>query len=344
MPVPSSLPTGTGSAARGAASIRDVARLAGVSRQTVSRVINNHPSLRPETRDRVLQVIDEVRYRPNPIARALGQSRSRSIGVVMSSRAFYGPNAAVEGIEQAAQELGYQVTVSNVASGSEAAVREALELQADHLVSALVVLAPQARLRQAIEDLALDVPYVFLHSPPDGSPGSLSVDQVAGARAATRHLINLGHMNIRHVAGPVEWYEAEARLEGFSTEMINAGLEPGAVVRGDWSASSGYQAGLTLLEESGPCTAVYAANDQMALGVLHAFAEEGRFAPDTVSVVGFDDIPEAEHFWPPLTTVRQDFVELGRRCVQHLVGVGADDEGPLAPLLVVRSSTAPPRR
>ncbi len=325
------------------ASIRDVARIAGVSRQTVSRVINDHPSLRPQTRDRVQAVIDDLHYRPSPIARALGGNRSRTIGVLASQRLQYGPAAAIEGIEQAARTAGYLVNTTNIASNEPEMIREGLAQQIERRVDGIVIIAPQTRTLNVIDELALDIPYVMLHSRADGDPHELFVDQVAGARAATRHLLDLGHRDIVHVAGPQEWIEAEARMQGFLIEMIDSDMPVKPPILGDWTPAFGYHAGRELARIR-DFTAVFSSNDQMALGMIHAFYDAGVRVPADVSIVGFDDIPEAAHFWPPLTTVRQDFAELGRRCVAQLLNATEEDAltapAPIEPRLIVRNSTS----
>lgn len=333
---------GSGAKAAHPAGIRDVARIAGVSRQTVSRVINGHPSLRPETRDRVQAVIDELRYRPNPIARALGGSRSRTLGVLASNRAVWASAAAIRGVELAARDAGYLVNTTNLSSSEPSVIRDALALQVEHHVDGLVIIAPQTRTLDQIDELALEIPYVMLHSRAEGDEHELFVDQLAGARAATRHLIGLGHRDIFHLAGPQEWIEAEARMQGFLTEMIDADLPVRPPLLGDWTSDHGYHVGRELARFR-DFSAVFAANDQMALGLVHALRDAGLDVPGDVSVVGFDDVPEAAHFWPPLTTVRQDFEELGRRCVARLLDGGeAGRLPPLEPVLVVRGSTGPP--
>ncbi len=325
-------------------SIRDVARLAGVSHQTVSRVINDHPSLRPETRDRVQAVIDQLSYRPNPIARALGGARSRTIGVLASHGTQWGPSAAIQGIEQAARVAGHTVIITNLSSTDPRAIRDALAIHVQHKVDGLVIIAPQTRTLNEIDELALELPYVMLHSRAADDEHELFVDQVAGARAVTRHLLDLGHTDVFHLAGPQEWIEAEARMQGFLREMIDADMAIRPPILGDWTAECGYRAGRELARIR-DFTAVFSANDQMALGLLHAFTEAGLEVPGDVSVVGFDDIPEAAHFSPPLTTVRQDFAELGRRCVARLLsGEVAGGAVPLDPVVVVRASTTQPAR
>jgi DNA-binding LacI/PurR family transcriptional regulator len=321
-----------------------VARIAGVSRQTVSRVINDHPSLRPETRERVQTVIDQLHYRPNPIARALGGSRSRTLGVIASQSTQWGPSAAIQGVERAARDAGYLVNTTSLTSTEPQVIRDALALQVEHRVEGLVIIAPQTRTLDQIDELALDLPYVLLHSRAQEDEHELFVDQLAGARAATRHLLQLGHREVFHLAGPQEWIEAEARMQGFLLEMVDADLPVRPPVLGDWTPDFGYYAGRELARFR-DFTAVFTANDQMALGLVHAFRDAGLDVPGDVSVVGFDDMPEAAHFWPPLTTVRQDDEELGRRCVARLLsGRAAETPASLEPQLVVRRSTGCPPR
>ena len=331
-----------------APNIRDVAALAGVSYQTVSRVLNDSPSIKDSTRQKVLDVISEIGYRPNQAARTLVTSRSRTIGVLSSQTAHYGTTTSVNAIELAAREAGYRLSITSVSSGDYSSIKSAIDYLLSQAVEALVVIAPQVRVFDALADLSISVPYVTLESTGRNLGHSLSVDQVAGARLATRHLIELGHTEITHISGPQDWIEADARMQGFLHEINAADLRTRAPILGDWSAHFGYYAGLELLRFR-DFTAVFAGNDQMALGFMHACRESGLDVPGDISVVGFDDIPEAAHFSPPLTTVRQNFAEIGRRAVALLLaelngGVGQDhDHDQIAPELVVRSSTAAPR-
>jgi len=332
-------------AARGRApNIRDVARIAGVSYQTVSRVLNDHPSIRPATRDRVIEAIAELGYRPNPAARALVTSRSRTIGVLSSQTSQYGPATSIAAIELAARDAGYRSSVTTIASTDPPSIRAALDYLLSQSIEALVVIAPQQRVLDAINDLSFDVPYVTLQTSVLAERHGMSTDQVLGARLATRHLIDLGHTEIVHISGPQDWIEAEARMQGYLDEINAADLRTRAPILGDWSAHFGYYAGLELLRFR-DFSAVFASNDQMALGFMHACRELGLRIPEDISVVGFDDIPEAAHFAPPLTTVRQNFVEIGRRAVALLLAElqGAHPEHDLVvPELVVRQSTAAP--
>ena len=328
-----------------APNIRDVARLAGVSYQTVSRVLNEHPSIRETTKQRVLDVISEIGYRPNQAARALVTSRSRTIGVLTAQSAHYGPTTSITAIEHAAREAGYRITITSIASNEYPSIKTALDHLLTQAVEALVVIAPQVRVLEAIRELDITVPYVTLQDADAlGAAHSMSVDQVAGERLATQHLINLGHTEIMHISGPQDWIEAEARMQGYLEAINSSDLRTRAPILGDWSAHFGYYAGLELLRFR-DFTALFAGNDQMALGFIHACWDSGLNVPGDISVVGFDDIPEAAHFYPPLTTVRQNFTEIGRRAVSILLSqLQGDpvDHAQIEPELIIRRSTAAP--
>jgi DNA-binding LacI/PurR family transcriptional regulator len=325
-----------------APNIRDVARLAGVSYQTVSRVLNDSPSIRASTKQRVLEVITELGYRPNQAARTLVTSRSRTIGVLTGQTAHYGPTTSVNAIEIAAREAGYRLSTTSIATNDYTSIKLALDYLLSQSVEAIVVLAPQVRVFEAIEELSINVPFVTLESTGRDTRHSVSVDQVAGARMATRHLIDLGHTEIVHLSGPKDWIEADARMQGFLEELDSADLRTRAPILGDWTAHFGYYAGLEMLRFR-DFTGVFCGNDQMALGFAHACRDMGLDVPGDISIVGFDDIPEAAHFLPPLTTVRQNFAELGRRAVALLLGElegdAAGGRERIEPELVVRSST-----
>lgn len=328
-----------------APNIRDVARLAGVSYQTVSRVLNDSPNLRDETRARVLAAIDTLGYRPNQAARTLVTSRSQTIGVLTSMSVHYGPTTAINALEVSAREAGYRISLTTLASSDDASIRSSLDFLMTQGIEGLVVIAPQERIVHALDELQVNVPIVTLDSTGRSSPHSLGVDQVLGARLATRHLIELGHTEIVHIAGPRDWIEADARMRGYLLELSDTDLRTRAPVLGDWSAAFGYYAGMEMLRYQ-DFTAVFAGNDQMALGFLHACRDSGVDVPAEMSVVGFDDIPESAHYTPPLTTVRQDFAEVGRRALAALLTQLRGDEPALRqiiPELVVRdSTTAPP--
>lgn len=326
-----------------APNIRDVARLAGVSYQTVSRVLNESPSIKDSTKRRVLDVIAQIGYRPNQAARALVTSKSRTIGVLTQQTAHYGPTTSITAIEQAAKDAGYRLSITSISSSDYVAIKAGLDHLMSQSIEALVVIAPQVRVFDVLSELSISVPFVTLQSTDLGGDRSMSVDQVAGARLATRHLIELGHTEIMHIAGPQDWIEAEARMQGFLEEINLADLRTRAPILGDWSASFGYYAGLELLRFR-DFSAVFAGNDQMALGLMHACRELGLSIPGDMSIVGFDDIPEAAHFAPPLTTIRQNFSEIGRRAVSLLLGELRGEtqlnHDQIVPELIVRESTA----
>jgi DNA-binding LacI/PurR family transcriptional regulator len=329
-----------------ALSIRDVARLAGVSRQTVSRVINGEPYIKPSTEAHVRQVIAELSWRPNSAARALATSRSKSIGLLVSERSQYGPFSASGAIDEAARERGYTINSATLATSDDESIASALDAFVAQGVDGVVMIAPQQRAHEALRRISITVPFMSLQWRDGPNDRVVAFDQQAGARAATRHLIELGHSRILHLAGPQDWNEAEERMRGFLAEMSDGDMPTSAPVLGDWTVDTGYEIGLKLLGHR-EFTAVFAGNDQMALGIIHAAHDLGLSVPHDLSVVGFDDIPEAKHFIPPLTTVRQDFAALGRRAIDILI---ADIEGKQTPEptvfsvpeLIVRHSTAAP--
>ncbi len=328
-------------------SIHDVARRAGVSAQTVSRVLNGHPNVRPTTHASVTAAMKELGYRPNNAARSL-RGNSRILGVLSTGSSFYGPAATLYGLEAAASVAGYGVAVVNLVTPDPDELAAASERLLSLGVAGVVAVLPLAGDLAALAALSDVVPVVLVAgAPADGAAHVVDVDNVGGAAAAVRHLLGLGHRTVFHVAGPPTWQEATDRRAGWQAALEEAGAEVPPVLVGDWSARSGFEQGRLLARLEG-LTAVFAANDQMALGVLRALAERGLDVPGDVSVVGFDDIPESEFYLPPLTTVRQDLAELGRRCVEMLLARITDGEptGPsvLEVELVVRSSTASPRR
>jgi DNA-binding LacI/PurR family transcriptional regulator len=322
----------------------DVARAAGVSHQTVSRVLNGSDNVRAETRDRVLRAVRDLDYRPNSMARALVTGRSRTLGVVSFDTTLYGPASTLFGIERAAHEADYFVSIVSLRSLTSAAVVSAVERLRDQGVDGILVVAPQESATQALLHLPEDVPVVAAEAGPGESVPLVAIDQVEGARLATAHLLELGHRTVWHVSGPPDWLEAQDRVDGWRSTLEAAGAAPPPVLVGDWSAHAGHELGRKLAANP-EVTAVFVANDQMALGVLRSLHEAGRRIPGDISVVGFDDIPEAGYFTPPLTTVRQNFNEMGRRSLLLLLeqietGVRTPTRETVAPELVVRASTA----
>ncbi|CAM3657943.1 LacI family DNA-binding transcriptional regulator [Nocardioides zeicaulis] len=326
----------------------DVARLAGVSHQTVSRVVNGQDNLRPATRAKVEEAIRQLGYRPNTAARALVTRRSATIGVIGSKSGYWGPSTVHRTIQAAGREAGYFVSSVNLQSLTREELVDAVEHLRNQGVEGIVLIsATDEALEVARAQEQWGVPVVVVEGDPARTHWTVGVDQVAGAEAGTRHLVELGHSDIVHLAGPQEWTEGRARLQGWRNAMYAAGLRPSEHVTGDWSAASGFELGRRIAERE-DVTAVFAANDQMALGLLRALSEAGRGVPGGergVSVVGFDDIPEAAYLIPPLTTVRQDFEAVGRRAIEILRAALAGTPEParlVEPELVVRASTAPP--
>ena len=297
----------------------DVAKLAGVSYQTVSRVLHDSPHVRRDTRERVLAAIRQLDYRPNSVAQALVTGRSRTLGVVSFDTTLFGPASTLFGIEEAAHSAGYAISIVSLKTLNRALVLEGVERLRRQGVDGIVVLAPQRSAVDALLHLPRAVPVVGVEAGPDESVPVVAVDHFGGAAAATRHLLDLGHRTVWHIGGPADWLEAEQRVDGWRSTLRAAGAPVPPPLRGDWSPRSGYEAGQRLVTLSG-VTAVFVANDQMALGLLRLLHEAGRETPREISIVGFDDIPEAAYFTPPLTTVRQDFAEVGRRCLHLLLG------------------------
>jgi DNA-binding LacI/PurR family transcriptional regulator len=329
-----------------AANIRDVARAAGVSYQTVSRVLNNHPNISISARTRVEATIKRLNYSPSRVARALATNRTGTIGIVSTDNGRYGPPKTQRAIETAARDAGYFVSTVNLGSVGSEPMQAALGHLVDQGIDGIVVIAPQEAMLDAFVEFSPDIPFVTVDSAGRGGGHTVAIDQAEGARLATRHLIGLGHREIVHISGPSDWLDSQARVRGWRTVMTQAGIDAREPLVGDWSPRFGYEAGLALARKI-DFTAVFASNDQMALGLLRGFHSAGVRVPETVSIVGFDDIPESEFFWPPLTTVRPDFSELGRRCMalllDQLTGNELPGERPIVPELTVRDSTAPPR-
>ncbi|WP_127474288.1 LacI family DNA-binding transcriptional regulator [Microbacterium sulfonylureivorans] len=323
----------------------DVAARAGVSGQTVSRVVNDSPRVDPGTRARVEEAMSQLGYRPHRAARALRTGRTQTIGLLVSTLATVGNSRMLQAVADAAAARGYALTV--VTLGAHPDVAAAFERLSDQGVDGVVVLnevTAAATETPAPRGLGL----VVVDAPPDAESrrrfGIVQSDHAGGARAATTHLLSLGHGTVHHVAGPAGSFAASERERGWREALAAAGAEQPPLVRGDWTAASAYAVTAPLVADPG-VTAVFAANDQTALGVIRAFADAGRDVPDSVSVVGFDDVADAADYRPPLTTVRQDFDRLGELAVAALVA-GIEDGEPgfeIVPTeLRVRASTAPP--
>lgn len=299
----------------GRVSMAMVASRAGVSGQTVSRVVNDSPRVDPTTRARVEQAMTELGYRPHRAARALRTGRSQTIGLVVTTLATVGNSRMLQATAEAAAERGYALTVVTAAHG----VGSAFDRLAEQEVDGAIVLN-EASAQVSAQEQPPGLRLVVVDAPTDAGFMAVHSDHHGGAAAATTRLLELGHDTVHHLAGPADSYAAAERERGWRETLAAHRVIAPDVVRGDWSADAGFAAGASLAEAS----AVFCANDQMALGLLRAFAEAGRRVPEDASVIGFDDVPDAANYRPPLTTIRQDFTALAQRAVGALV---ADIEG-----------------
>jgi DNA-binding LacI/PurR family transcriptional regulator len=321
----------------------DVGKLAGVSHQTVSRVLNEPALVSEETLARVQAAIEELKYHRSTVARALATRRTKTIGLISTGIALHSHSKRMIAFNEAARAAGYQVSMASIANGDRDSMMSALDVLLGQSVEGLVLITADVRTLDIIRDVQLDVPLVTAESSGRAGLHSVSIDQFLGAQMATSYLADLGHRNILHIAGPSWSLDASERLNGWRTELERRGLPVRDPIVGDWTPESGYDIGLKLAEKN-EFSAIFCANDQMTLGLLHALAESGVRVPADVSVVGFDDIPEAAHFIPPLTTIRQDFVELGRQIMATLLALieGTEVAEPIhtEPRLIVRKSTS----
>lgn len=332
--------------ARGRPSIYDVAARAGVSHMTVSRVINAQTNIKESTRQRVLDVIAELGYQPSSTARALASGQSRRIGVVVDAADHFGPKSMLLAIERAAREVGFSVEAFSISGHQEATTSTALAELAQHEVDAVCMIAPRLSSLLAVTSGPVPVPMIVVGDF-DAEPSvvTVAVDQGAGATMVVDHLAALGHRSVMHLAGPLDWIDALAREGAWRRAMDAHGMSAELLV-GDWSSDFGYEVGAShpLIER---VTAVFASNDQMALGLMHGLWTRGIRVPEDISVVGYDDTPESRHFLPPLTTIRQDFTAVGHAAMQAVLGSLEKRDVPrrqrVEPQLIIRESTAAPR-
>jgi len=330
-------------------SMGDVAARAGVSYQTVSRVLNEPEIVRPATRERVLAAISELGYARNRAARALKTSRSSLIGVLTDSLSLFGPAETTTAIENAAREAGYSVVLTSMPPGECSARQVGADLLASGVEGILVVAAHEG-MTPAVAAVAGSAPVVAVTAQPQQESGVevVAIDQAEGARIVVEHLERTGARSIVHLAGPTDWFDASARRSGFTASLEEFGLDGEVVGPGEWTPRAGYEMTSALIA-SGLPDALFAANDMIAIGALHALHQHGLRVPEDVAVVGFDNTIGAEFLLPSLTTVAQPFAEVGREALRHLVtlleGDGSSVGCPstLSPRLVVRRSTRPER-
>lgn len=335
--------------------LKDVAHQAGVSTQTVSRVVNNSPDVLPETRARVQKAINKLGYAPNVIARSLSRGRSNTLGIVGFGLKYFGSTSVLIGIEQATNKYGYSLILSLLDKFEPSRIDDILNNLLSRQVDGIIWAVPgQGQLFEWVSAKVqnLTIPIVFLNEQTDENQIVLSVDNRHGGQLATKHLLERGYQKIGLITGPNNWWEARERAAGWGSVMQEAGFDPNQLadlkVEGDWSAASGDIGLYRLYEKSPDIDAVFVSNDQMALGALQAARRLGLSVPQDLGIVGFDDIPEAAYFYPSLTTIRQNSSELGILAVKtiHEVIKARHDNVPFAPIetqikptLIVRKSS-----
>jgi DNA-binding LacI/PurR family transcriptional regulator len=326
--------------------LREVAERAGVSHMTVSRVLNGNPQVKESTRRRVLDVVAELNFRPNSAARELVTQRALRIGVLIESAVEFGPSSILRAIERSARDGGYSVASFALRDDESATPEEAVHHLTGQGIDALCVVAPRSSSVAVLRKITTGLPTLVVKAEKDPAFLTVSVDQSAGTRLAVDHLASLGHRDVLHLAGPLDWFDARARERAFHARTRAWGMRERPIVIGDWSSDFGYDfaRGLPGVPEY---TAVFVANDEMALGVVHGLHDRGIRVPEDLSIVGFDDLPVSRHFLPPLTTVRQDFPALGSLVVDVLIAAieGRDipQSSRIPAELVVRDSSAPAR-
>ncbi len=325
--------------------MHEVALRAAVSSQTVSRVINGDVHVSKKTKQRVQRAIDELNYQPNRAAQSLVTRRSNILELITFGASHYGPAQMLGNIQAAAQESGYGLVYSSIEDTTRDSITRALDNLSGRLVDGIILITPVLGANyDELVSLCRGTPFVQVDIEQGSSAPSVVIDQAYGSRLVTQHLIELGHRQISEIGGPANWFAAAQRTQSWRRALVDVGLEPGASIESDWSAHGGYQATRQLLAQGASFTGLVVGNDQMALGAMAALTEHSLRIPEDVSVVGFDDIPEAAYFAPALTTVQQDFRALGRQTVEYLISLINRPETPLhqrvlKPQLVVRNST-----
>jgi len=336
--------------------IKQVAKAAGVSTQTVSRVINDRPDVAAETRQRIHQVIEELGYQPSALARSLIQQRSTTLGVVTAGLKYLGPSRTLNGITSMAEQLGYALLLKELPHFDTEDIKPLLQTLLARHVDGIVWAVPQVgENRRWVDDWLIEVPVPIVFLTMENRPdlAIVSYDNYLGGKMATEHLLQQGYKRIGHISGPLDWWESRQRKAGWQAALAAAGIEPLETycAEGNWSSASGETAFRQLLSQYPDLDAVFAGNDQMALSVVQISCRNGISIPSQLGVVGFDGLPEAAYFWPPLTTVVQDQYRLGCTVVEEIVQAIENtrrDEVPkkprtivFTPELVVRESSVP---
>jgi len=324
--------------------IRDVAARAGVSYQTVSRVLNDRPDVAEETRQRVKQVMAELGYRPNRAAKSLAGRESLVLGAIVRGFRYFGPAQLVAEAEYAASQEGYDLLVDSVSDASEKEISAAIDRMDGWSVDGILI---NINVPKTLVQRIAHIPVVQTEVRVDTTLPAVFVDQVHGVKQAVQHLISLGHTKFAEIAGPFDWIEAVLRHRTWQETLESNGITPGPSIESNWTVDGGYQAATRLLATGKPFTALVVGNDEMAIGAIHALRDHGVDVPTDVSVVGMDDIPLAAHIRPPLTTIRQDFRGFGSEAIQYLLELiknpdSEPEQRAIIPEFIQRDSTAPP--
>ncbi len=333
--------------------IKDVAQVAGVSTQTVSRVMNKFSYVSEETRQRVEEVVEQLGYRPSTLARSLIQQRSYTLGVVTFGLKYIGPSRTLNGVADKADELGYMLLMKELDNFDINSIDDVIDSLLARQVDGIIWVAPEIGNNHSWLDERLEkipVPVLFLAMEPREGISSVATDNYQGAVLAVQHLLECGKTKIGHISGPLTWWEADERKRGWRDTLTKAGLDASDqhCKEGNWSSASGEQAFIQLLEVFPDLDAVFVANDQMALGVLREAHRKSIKIPEQLAVIGFDNLPESGYFYPSLTTISQDLQMLGEQSVQYVVEMIQARQGNqsviaqsrfIQPSLIVREST-----
>ena len=334
--------------------LKDVALIADVSTQTVSRVVNEHPDVAPDTRKRVKEIIDQVGYRPNFLARSLISNQSFSLGVVIAGLKLTGPLTVLNGITTVAEEAGYSLQLMELPSFSTNDIEQILDSLLSRQVDGIIWAVPEVgENRKWIRNLpeTIGVPLIFLTMEPQKDINVVAVNNYLGGRMATQHLLDQGYTKIAHLAGPLDWWESRQRMRGWEDVLREAGymVSDHHSVMGDWSPEKGAEQIRILLDQYPEMDAIFVGNDQMALGVLYVLHQRGIRVPEDIGIVGFDNVPEAAYFCPPLTSVHQDQRMVGKIAVEELIKLVQSNTGGhnqethisllLDPILIKRESS-----
>ena len=306
------------------ATIKEVASVAGVSTQTVSRVINDRPDVSSETRKRVQNVIDDLGYQPSALARSLIRQRSDTLGVVTAGLRYIGPSRTLSGIASAAEEAGYSLLLKELPSFNADGIAPIIQSFVAHHVDGIIWAVPEVGENHAWvsqNSLDLEIPLVYITMEPRENISVVSIDNYQGGRMAMVHLFEQGYKHIAHISGPLDWWEARQRKAAWNDALVEAGLEPRNEhwAEGNWSSASGVQAFEKLLEQYADMDSIFVANDQMALSVMQVARQRGLRIPEDIGIVGFDNIPESAYFWPPLTTIQQDQYNVAKLAVEEII-------------------------